>query len=260
MKRVFITGASSGLGLALAQAYAAQGACLGLVARRADLLQALQASLPHPERHKIYPLDVRQHAQLAAVASDFLAFAKGIDIVIANAGVSQGTLTEFSEDLPVFENIMAINFTALVASFTPFIASMQAQAAAGERGLRLVGIASVAGVRGLPGAAAYSASKAAVSNYCEALRVELRDKGIKVVTLAPGFVQTAMTAKNKFAMPFLMPADKFAQQACRAIERGDSFRVIPWQMAWVARLMRCLPNVLYDFLLSKTPQKERKKS
>ena len=253
MNRVFITGASSGIGAALAREYAAQGASLGLVARRADLLAALGAALPHPERHTIYPLDVTDHAALAAAAHDFMARHGGADIVIASAGVSSGTLTEHPEDQHVFDAIMRINVGAMVATFAPFIASMKTQAT--ER--RLVGIGSVAGVRGLPGAGAYSASKAAVRCYCESLRLELRASGIKVVTIAPGYIDTPMTAHNQYPMPFLMDPARFAAAAARSIAAGASYRVIPWQMGLVAKLLRVLPNWLYDLAFSKAPHKAR---
>lgn len=256
MQRVFITGASSGLGAALAQRYAEQGACLGLVARRADVLRQLAAGLPNPERHRCYALDVTDHAALAAAAADFIAANGGADVVIANAGISQGTLTEHAEDLAVFERIVATNLCATVATFAPFIATMQRQA--GEGGAcRLVGIASVAGIRGIPGAGAYSASKAAVISYCESLRVELRGSGIRVVTLAPGYIDTPMTRINPYAMPFLLPADKFAAQAQQAIAAGASYRVIPWQMGVVAKLLRLLPNAIFDALSAKAGRKPR---
>ncbi|WP_151632197.1 SDR family oxidoreductase [Noviherbaspirillum aerium] len=258
MKRVFITGASSGLGAALARRYAEQGATLGLVARRGDLLQQLAADLPHPERHRLYALDVNDHAALHAAAQDFIGSRGGVDIVIANAGISQGTLTEHAEDLEVFERIFATNVTATVATFAPFVATMKRQAAAGSRVCRLVGIASVAGIRGLPGAGAYSASKSAVISYCESLRVELRGSGVKVVTIAPGYIDTPMTRVNRYPMPFLMPASAFAERAVRAIEAGASYCVIPWQMGVVAKLLRLLPNWLYDAVFAKAPHKERK--
>lgn len=257
MKRVFITGASSGLGAALAQRYAEQGASLGLVARRSELLEQLAARLPNPRRHRIYALDVTDFDALAAAAADFIA-GGGIDVVIANAGISQGTLTEYAEDLAVFERILATNVSAAVATFAPFIAAMKRQAQAGSRDCRLVGIASVAGIRGLPGAGAYSASKSAVISYCESLRVELKASGIKVVTIAPGYIDTPMTQVNAYPMPFLMPAEKFAEKAVTAIEAGASYRVIPWQMGIVAKLLRLLPNRVYDFAFSKAPHKARK--
>ncbi len=254
MKRVFITGASSGIGAALAAHYAAQGCTLGLLGRRADALEALAASLPNPGRHRCYAADVTDHAALRNAAESFLAHAGGCDIVIASAGISHGTITELAEDLPVFESIVATNVTATVATFSPFIAAMRAQGSPA----RLVGIGSVAGVRGLPGAGAYSASKAAVRVYCESLRVELRGSGIRVVTIAPGYIDTPMTQKNKYAMPFLMPPEAFAATAARCIERGDSYRVIPWQMGLVARGLRMLPNWLYDKAFARAPHKARK--
>jgi NAD(P)-dependent dehydrogenase (short-subunit alcohol dehydrogenase family) len=259
MKRIFITGASSGIGTALARHYAAQGATLGLVARRADVLEQLKAGLPGAERHRVYPLDVTDHAALAQAAADFVAACNGVDIVIANAGISQGTLTEYTEDLPVFQRILDINVVATVATFSPFVDTLKRQAAAGDRGCRLVGIASVSGIRGLPGAGAYSASKAAVISYCESLRVELRRSGVKVVTVAPGYIDTPMTQSNAYPMPFLMPVEKFAARAAAAIESGVSYRVIPWQAGMIAKTLRMMPNWLYDFLFSHAPHKARAK-
>lgn len=258
MKRIFITGASSGIGRALAQHYAAQGAVLGLVARRESLLHTLRDQLPQAASHRLYPLDVTDHAALAAAAADFIACHGGIDMVVAAAGVSQGTLTEYREDLAVFDRVVATNLVATVATFTPFIAAMKAQAKAGDRGCRLVGIASVAGIRGLPGSGAYSASKAAVISYCESLRVEMRASGIRVVTIAPGYIDTPMTQVNTYAMPFLMPAARFAAKAAATIERGAGYSVIPWQMGVVAKLLRLLPNPLYDLLFAHAPHKTRK--
>ena len=257
MQRVFITGASSGIGAALAQCYAEQGAVLGLVARRGDALQRLAASLPNASRHRIYPLDVTDHAALTEAAADFIAAMDGVDVVIANAGISHGTLTEHAQDLPVFERIIATNLTATVASFTPFIATLKRQAQAGNRHCRLVGIGSVSGIRGLPGASAYSASKAAVISYCESLRVELRSAGIKVVTISPGYIDTPMTQVNAYPMPFLMSPKEFAMRAVRAIDAGTSYTVIPWQMGVVAKLLRLLPNWVYDAAFAKAPHKAR---
>ncbi len=255
VKRVFITGASSGLGEALAREYASRGARVGLLARREAALQQIAASLPNPALHAIYPVDVNDNAALAAAAADFVQRMGGVDVVIANAGISYGTLTERSGDLEVFERIMRTNVVATAASFAPFIDSMKSQAAAGERGLRLVGIASVAGIRGLPGAEAYSASKAAVISYCESLRIELRRHGIRVVTIAPGYIDTPMTQVNDYPMPFLLPAHRFAQRAWRVIDAGRSYAVIPWPMRGVSWLLRVLPNWLYDALFARAPHK-----
>jgi hypothetical protein len=254
--RVFITGASSGIGAALAREYAARGAILGLAARRGDALAALVAALPHPERHHYYAVDVLDHAALQAAARDFLARAGGADIVIACAGISHGTLTERPEDLAVFESVFATNMNATVATFAPFVAPMKAQS--GMR--RLVVIGSLAGVRGMRGAGAYCASKAAVHAYAESLRLELNSSGIRVVTIVPGYIDTPMTRNNPFPMPFLMPAARFATGAVRAIARGASYRVLPWQMGVVATLLRALPNPVFDLLFARAPMKPRKEA
>ncbi len=255
MKRVFITGASSGLGEALAREYASRGARVGLLARRESRLSEVAAGLRNAPLHLIYAADVNDSAALRAAAADFIQRNGGIDIVIANAGISYGTLTERSADLDVFEQIILTNVVATAATFSPFIDAMKSQAASGDRGLRLVGIASVAGIRGLPGAEAYSASKAAVISYCESLRVELRRHGIRVVTIAPGYIDTPMTRVNDYPMPFLLPADRFAQRAAQVINAGRSYAVIPWQMRGVSWLLRALPNWLYDALFARAPYK-----
>jgi len=252
-QRIFISGASSGIGAALARHYAARGATLGLLARRRDRLELLAASLPGAERHRVYAVDVLDRAALAAAARDFIDANGGADIVVASAGISHGTLTERAADLDVFDAVFATNVNATVATFAPFIAPMQAQATP----CRLVGIGSVAGIRGMRGAGAYCASKAAVHSYCEALRVELHASNIRVVTIAPGYIDTPMTRKNRFPMPFLMPAERFATQAVAAIARGDSYRVLPWQMGIVAKLLRLLPNALFDRLFARAPTKPR---
>ncbi|MCS0591909.1 SDR family oxidoreductase [Massilia norwichensis] len=254
--RVFITGASSGIGAALAREYAARGAVLGLLGRRRAALDALIAALPHPERHRAYAVDVTDHAALAQAAQDFIGTHGTADVVLASAGISYGTLTERLDDLPLFESVFATNLTATIATFAPFIETMKA--ATGPR--RLVAIGSMAGIRGMKGAGAYCASKAAVHSYAESLRLEMRRYGIRVVTIAPGYIDTPMTSNNHFPMPFLMPADRFAAQALRAIDAGASFRVIPWQMDVVARLLRLLPNGLFDLLFARAPQKARKEA
>lgn len=255
MQAVFITGASSGLGEALALAYAAQGAQLALVGRRLDVLEALRGRLAHPDRHHVYPLDVNDADALREAAQDFIGKVGQVQTVIASAGISVGTLSELNEDLPVFKKVMETNLFAMVATFSPFIEHMQSLAPV--QACRLVGIASVAGIRGLPGASAYSASKAAVISYCESLRVELRGSGIRVVTIAPGYIDTPMTQVNDYAMPFLMPAERFAAKAVRMIDRGSSYAVIPWQMGVVAKILRLLPNFAYDFLFANAPRKGR---
>jgi short-subunit dehydrogenase len=121
----------------------------------------------------------------------------------------------------------------------------------------LVGIASVGGIRGLPGHAAYCSSKAAVISFCESLRGEMRGSGVKVVTVVPGYVDTPLTRQNRYGMPFLMKAEDFADAAFRTIAAGRSYRVIPWQMGVVAKLLRLLPDRLFDRVLAGRPRKHR---
>jgi short-subunit dehydrogenase len=248
---VFITGASSGIGQALAREFASRGAVLGLAARRGDALAALNQELGG--RHNVYPVDVTQRAALIDAARAFEAAAGGTDVVIASAGISIGVLTEFYEDLDELRSVFDTNLFAMATTFHPFIAPMRRR----RRG-KLVGIASVAGIRGLPGSEAYSASKAAAIAYCESLRVELRGSGIQVVTIAPGFIRTPMTRDNPYPMPFLMDVARFARRAADAIERGTSYLVIPWQMALVAKLLRVVPNPIYDRLMANRAQKPRR--
>ncbi len=253
MTQVFITGASSGIGAALAREFASRGASLGLVARNREKLEALIDGLPGGRsRHTALPADVTCREEIFAAARRFEEISGGADIVIANAGISHGVKTEFLEDLDVLEAVYRINVFAMAATFHPFIAPMKARG----RG-QLVGIGSVAGIRGLPGSAAYCASKSAVITYLESLRVELGKSNIRVSTICPGFVRTALTAKNPYKMPFILEPDAFAQKAVRAILAQTSYTVIPWQMGVLAKILRILPNPLFDRILSRRKQKPR---
>lgn len=251
--KVFITGASSGIGAALARAYAKRGDACTLVSRRVGALESLRVSLARPEAHRVQPADVTDAAALAAAAAASIAASGLPDIVIANAGISGGTSTADPDNLGAFRRIVETNLVATVATFAPFIAAMKALPRAG--GYRLVVIASVAGIRGLPGSGAYCASKAAVIAYAESLRIELRGSGIRVVIVAPGFIDTPMTKANPYPMPFLMHVDAFADQALAVIDAGRSYQVIPWQMGWVARLLRVLPDRVFDVALAGRARK-----
>ncbi len=249
--KVFITGASSGIGEALARELAARfpGAHLGLLARRESHLTSLAASLMQA-KCQVYPVDVADTDALNRAATHFLNTSGCPDIVIANAGISGGTQAGRPGDSSVFRQIQAVNVSAMHETFAAFLPAMQDLG----RG-SLVGIGSVAGVRGMPGSGAYSASKAAANNYLESLRVELYNAPISVVTVAPGFIKTPMTDRNNFKMPFLMDVDAFAKQAVTAMLAERSFVVIPWQMGWVARVLRVMPSAVYDRIMSRTPRK-----
>lgn len=250
---VFITGASSGIGQALALRYYRDGARLALVARRTAEVERWAAEQKlDATRFQVYGADVADEGAMARTGRECIA-AQGLpDVVIANAGISIGMDTSEFGDLDVMRRVFATNNVGLAATFHPFVAAMV------ERGSgTLVGIASVAAIRGLPGHGAYSASKAAVVAYCESLRGECRLSGVRVVTLLPGYIDTPLTRGNRYSMPFLMPVDDFADQAVRAIRAQVSYRVIPWQMGVLAKLLRLLPNALYDRLLASRPRKKR---
>jgi len=236
--------------MALARHYLERGAIVAAFARRGELLQALAAEFPG--RAHCYALDVRDAMAVLQAASDFMARFGCPDVVIANAGVSTGTLTEYAEDIDAFQQLMDINVMGMVKTFQPFVAAMRT----GQNGT-LVGIASVAGFRGLPGAGAYSASKAAAISYLESLRVELRGSGVKVVTISPGYIRTPMTAINPYFMPFILDADEAAKRMAKAIDRQSASIVIPWQMNLVGYLLKVLPPWIFDRLFVNAPRKPR---
>ncbi|HUN67821.1 MAG TPA: SDR family oxidoreductase [Burkholderiales bacterium] len=250
MRRVFITGASTGIGEALARHYAGADTAIGLLARRRDLLEKLAASLSG--RSAIYPADVTDTPAVAAAAQDFLARYGTPDLVIANAGVSVGTRGEELQDVEKLRRVLDVNVSGLAATLAAFAPAMRA-AGSGT----LCGIASVAGFRGLPGAGAYSTSKSAAITWLEALRAELAGSGVSVVTICPGYIDTPMTQVNRYRMPFLLSADDAAKRFARAIEARRRLAVIPWQMAIVSALMRALPGWLYDRLAARAPRKPR---
>jgi len=260
MQKIWITGASSGIGRALAIHYAKQQQplLLALVSRRVSELDSLQAELlsHYQVQSLVYALDVRDEAALKGAAEHFIETHGVPNVVIASAGVSRGTLTEFSEDIPAFQAVMDINVMGMIHTFHPFIQAMKLARKA-EQQAQFVGFASVAGIRGLPGAGAYSASKAAVISYLESFRVEMANFDIAVTTIAPGYIRTPMTAINDYPMPFLMDADLAASKFIQAIETKRRYIVIPWQMGWVAKLMRMIPDCLWDYLMKKAPHKKR---
>lgn len=253
MKLVYITGASSGLGQALAWYYYQSGCGLALVARRAtEMQQWALAQGMEPARFQVYGADVADMHSIVDAGRQCLTTQGVPDIVIGCAGFSTGMDTSERDDLDMMARMFATNNVGLAATFHPFVHPM-AQRGSGA----LVGIASVHGIRGMPGHGAYCASKAGVISYCESLRGELRASGVKVVTISPGYIETPLTQGNDYSMPFLMPSAIFAERAGAAIAKGVSYRVIPWQMGVVAKLLRILPNALFDRLFAGRPRKSR---
>ena len=250
---VFITGASSGIGQALARRYYDAGYRLALTARRTAEVQAWAgANAISASRYQVYDADVSSIDSIVAAGQACIA-AQGLpDVVIANAGISIGMDTAHRRDLDVMAQTFATNNTGVAATFHPFVAPMVARGTG-----TLAGIGSVAGIRGLPGHGAYCASKAALISYCESLRGELRPSGVQVVTICPGYIDTPLTRQNLYAMPFLMKAEAFAGKAFDIIQAGRSYRVIPWQMGVVAKLLRLLPNAVFDRALAGRARKHR---
>jgi len=250
---LFVTGASSGIGQALAERFYDAGFDLALVARRTADVEGWAVSRQlDPARWRIYGADVAEFDSIVAAGAACIEHQGVPDVVIANAGISIGIDTAVRGDLDVMARIFATNNLGLAATFHPFVSAMAARGSG-----RLVGIGSVAAIRGLPGHGAYCASKAGVVTYCESLRGEMRASGVKVVTLCPGYVDTPLTQGNRYGMPFLLQPAEFADRAFRAIQAGASYRVIPWQMGIVAKLMRLLPNPLFDRVFQGRGRKRR---
>ena len=249
--KVFITGATSGIGASLARQYADQGATLGLVGRRLELLNKIKSKTKTP--CEVYGIDVTNQIDLQKAANHFIKKYGVPDIVIANAGVSTGTLAGEKEDLDTLKRVIEINLFGVIHTFLPFIEVFK-KLKSGQ----LVGIASVAGIRGLPGSGAYSTSKAALINYLESLRIEMKPFGIDVTTIAPGYIHTPMTRHNRYAMPFILDVDVAVSCFIKAIHNKKRFVIIPWQMSVVGTLMKLLPASLWDFLAKGGPKKIRK--
>ena len=250
VRRIFITGASTGIGAALARHYAGADTEIGLFARRRDLLEQLAAGLPG--RSALYASDITDTAAIAAAAADFIARFGAPDLVIANAGISVGTHGDEIADVEKLRRVLDVNVAGLAATLAAFAPAMRS-AGSGT----LCGIASVSGFRGLPGAGAYSASKAAAISWLESLRAELVGSGVSVVTICPGYIDTPMTRVNRYRMPFIISADDAAKRFARAIAAKRRLAVIPWRMALVAALLRVLPGWLYDRLAARAPRKPR---
>jgi len=247
---LLITGASSGIGEALALHYAAPGVELALIGRDGARLAAVAAACRDKgARVESAVLDVTDRAGLAAWIERVDAGSL-LDLVIANAGVSAGMGAARESDEAV-RRVFAVNLDGLLNTVLPVIPRM-----ASRRAGQIALMSSLAAFRGLPSAPSYSASKAAVKSLGEAWRLQLASDGIAVSVICPGFVTTRMTAANKFKMPFLMPAERAAAIIARGLERNRGRIAFPWPLAAGCWLLAALPWRLSD-ALARTQQPGR---
>ena len=247
-----VTGACGGLGHALAKALLVSGARVALLGLDRNVLQTLADTAPG--RCAVYTPDVTDSTHMQRVAADWMATAGVPDLVIANAGVAAGYDTAEADDLAVFRRLLEINVLGVATTFQPFVKALRAD---GVRPCALVGVASIAGWRGMPGNGAYCASKGALIRYLQSLRSECRGTLMRVHTISPGYLRTALTAGNRFAMPGLLAPDVAALKLLQAVARGREEVVLPRRVGWLAQALGCLPQAWRDRLLLAQPAKPR---
>ncbi len=245
-KTLVITGASSGIGEDLADYLAGAGVKLALVARREERLVALAQRVEAAgSTALVVAADVADRGTMEAARDRVLEVFGPPDIVVANAGTG-GLNPATAFDLDVHRKTVEVNLLGIAHTLMPYVPSMMARG----RG-QLVGISSLAAFRGLPKGASYSSTKAAQAVFLESLRVDLRPHGIRVSSIHPGFIETAMTAHDDFTMPFMMPVRKSTLLVAAAIRKGHSSYLYPWQMRYLTWLNRMLPNWLFDRVLPR---------
>lgn len=249
--RVFLTGASTGIGAAFARRKARPGAVIGLVARRRALLDELAASLQAAGAQvEVYAEDVADTAAMRAAAEHFLAAAGGVDLVLANAGIAIPNPVR-SGDAEAAAQLFRVNVIGASNSVLPFVPAMLAQGAG-----VLAAVGSIAGFRALPGRGVYSASKAAVKTLMDAIRLDLRGSGVHAMTICPGFVRTPMTDSLSGKLPFLVEVDDAAARIEAAIDaRRDTF-TFPLPMAALKELWTRVPEPWLPHLVKAAPSRD----
>ncbi|MEY3611249.1 MAG: hypothetical protein RJB14_971 [Pseudomonadota bacterium] len=250
-QRAVITGACGGLGQSLARQLLDSGAQVALVGLNHQALETLHAVAP--ERCRIYTPDVSNAEAMQAMATDCLQHMGVPDLVIANAGVAGGFETADPADLAVMRRMLEINLLGVATTFQPFLQAMLDS----QRPGALVGVASVAGWRGMPGNGAYCASKAGLIAYLQSLRAELRPSQLTVHTISPGYLRTALTAGNTFAMPGLLGPDEAARDLLRGVAQGREHIVLPRRIGWLSQALSLLPARWHDRILLGQPRKPR---
>lgn len=251
-KRIFLTGASSGIGEALAIALASKGATLGLVARRAELLEDLKARCEAVGGRSVaLPCDVVDAEALAIAAKSFRDEFGPIDIMIANAGIGGNDEKTRAYDPASVKKLVDINLLGAVNSIHAVIGDMIER-----RSGHLVAISSLAGFRGLPKSAAYSASKAGMTAFFESVRLDHAKHGIDVTIIQPGFIKTPLTSGRSNKMPFIMELEDAIPHFVSAIENKKRFHAFPFPLSFLVRLGRIMPAWLYDRIAGKARYRE----
>lgn len=251
-KTILLTGASSGIGAGLAVALAGRGAVLGLVARRREMLEDLAARCEEAGgTARVYSADVTEAAAIADAARQFRDEFGHIDILIANAGIGGNDEKTRSYDPDSVKKVIDINLLGSVNSIHAVVPDMI------ERGSgHIVAVSSLAGFRGLPKSAAYSASKAGMTTFFESVRLDVADKGIAVTIIQPGFIRTPLTSSRANKMPFLMELDDAIPHFISAIEKRKRFAAFPWQLATIVRAGKFMPSWLYDRIAGRARYRE----
>jgi short-subunit dehydrogenase len=255
-RRVWLSGASRGLGEALARELARRGCSLALFARRGDRLSALRDELLSKAQGieiLVQPGDVRDRKRVGEAVKEAEARWAGLDALILNAGIGDPLFPD-KFDAGLVERIMAVNYLGAVYAIEAALPGMLAR-----RSGTIVGVSSIGGVRGFPTAAPYCASKAALTTFLESLRLDLWGRGVKVITVSPGFIKTPLTDRNRFYMPFLQPADRAARRIVAGIIDGKREIHFPRRWTIPMKILRCLPGPIFDLLFSRVVGKKFEK-
>jgi short-subunit dehydrogenase len=252
-KTVFITGASSGLGRGLSLHYARAGATVFAAARRKEQLDSLAAEVKEGGRVVPMPLDVCDLEALAAAVHSAEGESGGaLDLVVANAGVGEPTHGR-NLDWSRVKQILDVNVTAALATVCAALPAMVAH----NRGT-VAAMSSLAAFRGLPGSAAYCASKSALHTFMESLRVDLTGTEVVAACIYPGFVRTELTAKTRHMMPFLMDLDTAVREIVKGLEKGRGQIAFPLPMAAGVKLAAAMPDILYEEIVGRASAKPRR--
>ncbi|MBK6751371.1 MAG: SDR family NAD(P)-dependent oxidoreductase [Acidobacteria bacterium] len=251
-QKIFLTGASSGIGEALAIAMAKRGATIGLLARRGELLDKLKK---HCEKAggtaRVFACDVTDEDAVLAAANEFFAEFDRIDILIANAGIGGNNAETRALQPLAVKKVIDINLMGAVNSVHAVLPRMLKKGSG-----QIVAISSLAGFRGLPRSAAYSASKAGMTAFFESVRLDVKHQGVDVTIIQPGFIKTPLTSGREAKMPFLMELDDAIPHFLKAIEKKKRFAAFPWQLATVVRAGKFMPSWLYDRVAGRARYRE----